>query len=149
MDHSDPEAEIALVNCRGHRLTLKVQLDIAVFTGCYSSLQRKRDLRVDIGWLSRDQRGAGHRVHVGRVELCHHNGVCPGRVGDAEAENAILETGPGVDGRKPVKTLVPLLVGIAVAPVDDLLGRYGLFPYEGEIAGSRSCFYERFIPIFL
>jgi hypothetical protein len=88
-------------------------------------------------------------MHVGRVELGHHHRVCPGRVGNTKPEYAILETGPGVDRREPVKRLVSLLVGVTVAPVDNLLGRYGLFPYEGEITGSRSCLDERFIPIFL
>jgi len=36
-------------------------------------------------------------MHVGRVELGHHDGVCPGRVGHAEPEDAILKTSACVD----------------------------------------------------
>jgi hypothetical protein len=86
-------------------------------------------------------------MHVGRIELGHHHGVRPGRVGHAEPEYAILKAGPCVDRREPVKTLVTLLVGIAVTPVDDLLGRYGLFPYKGEVTCSGSCLYELVVPI--
>ena len=42
-------------------------------------------------------------MHVGRVELGHHHGVGPGGVGNAQAQDAILETGPGVDRSEPVE----------------------------------------------
>ena len=85
-------------------------------------------------------------MHVSRIELGYHYGVSPGRVGDAQPEYPILETCPCVDGGEPVKGLVPLLVGIAITPIDDLLGRDGLFPYKGEVTASGSCLYE-LIPI--
>jgi len=88
-------------------------------------------------------------VHVGGVELGHHNTICPGRVGDGQPEDAILETSACVDGRKPVKRLVALLVGIAVTPVDDLLSWDGFFPDQIVIESCGPCLYERFIPIFL
>jgi len=75
-------------------------------------------------------------VHVGRVELGHNHGVCPGGVRDAQPKYAILEARPGIDRGEPVKTLVPLLVGIAITPIDNLLGRDGLFPYKGEVTAS-------------
>ena len=97
LDDGNPQGEVALVNCRRHRLTLKVQLDIAIFPGCYGRLKGKRDLSIYVGRLSRYQRRRGNRMHVGRVELGHHNAVCPGRVGHAKPEYAILKTCPCVD----------------------------------------------------
>ena len=72
-------------------------------------------------------------MHVGGVELCHHDRICPGRVGHAEPEDAVLKPCGGVDGREPVKRLVALLVGVTIPPVDDLLGRDCLLPYEIEV----------------
>ena len=72
-------------------------------------------------------------MHVSRIELCNDNGVCPGGVGDAQPEDPILKTCSGIDGGEPVKRLVPLLVRIAITPVDNLLSRYCLFPDEGEV----------------
>ena len=72
-------------------------------------------------------------MHVSGVDLCHHDRVCPGRIGDAQTQYAILKAGPGVDGCKPVKALVSLLVRIAITPVDNLLSWDGLLPYEVEI----------------
>ena len=103
LDDGDPQGEVALVYSGSRALSLEMELDIAIFPGCYGSLQRQRDLRVDVGWLSRCQTGGRHGVHVGGVELGHHNAVCPGRVGHAEPEDAILETGPGVDRSEPVE----------------------------------------------
>jgi len=95
-----------------------VQLHIAILTGGDGRLKGQRNLGVNICGLCCHQSCTRDRVHVGRVELGHHNGVCPGRVGDGQPEDAILETGPGVDGREPIEGLVSLLVGIPVAPVD-------------------------------
>ena len=72
-------------------------------------------------------------MHVSRIELCNDNGVCPGRVGNAQAKNAILKTCAGVDGGEPVERLVPLLVRIAITPVDNLLGWDCLLPYESKV----------------
>ena len=72
-------------------------------------------------------------MHVSRIELCNDNGVCPGGVGDAQPEDPILKTCAGIDGGKPVEGLVPLLVRIAITPVDNLLGWDCLLPYEGEV----------------
>ena len=72
-------------------------------------------------------------MHVSRVELCNNNGVGPGRVGHAQPENTVLETSTGIDSGEPVKRLVPLLVRIAITPVDNLLSGNCLLPYEGEV----------------
>jgi len=117
-----------------------MELDIAILTGCDGRLQRKRDLRVNVTWLSRRETGCRCRVHVSRVELGHHDAIGPGGVCNAKPENAVLEACGSVDGRPPVERLITLLVGVAVAPVDNLLSWDGLFPYEVEVA---------VIPIFL
>ena len=134
MNDGDSEREITLVNSSSRTLGLEMQLDITILTGCDSSLKGKRDLRIYICWLCRGQIRRCGGVHVGRVELGHHNGVCPGGVCNAQTKNAILKSGPGIDGRKPVEALVPLLVGVAISPVDNLLSRDCLLPYKGEIA---------------
>ena len=75
-------------------------------------------------------------MHVGRVELGHYHGVGPGRIGHAQTQYAVLETGPGVNGGEPVKALVSLLVRVAITPVDNLLSWDGFLPYEIEIESS-------------
>ena len=141
MNDGDSEREITLVNSSSRTLGLEMQLDITILTGCDSSLKGKRDLRIYICWLCRGQIRRCGGVHVGRVELGNDHGVGPSRVCNAPPEDAILEPGPGIDGCEPVEGLVPLLVGIAITPVDDLLGRDSLFPYKGEVASSGSCLY--------
>ena len=72
-------------------------------------------------------------MHVSRVELCNNNGVGPGGVGDAQTEDTVLKPCSGIDGGEPVKRLVPLLVRIAITPVDNLLGWDCFLPYKGEV----------------
>lgn len=72
-------------------------------------------------------------MHVGCIELCNNDRIRPGRVGNAQTKNTVFKTGGTVNGREPVKTLVALLVGVAITPVNYLLGRDGLFPYEGKV----------------
>jgi len=72
-------------------------------------------------------------MHIGRVELCNNNGVGPGRVGNAQPKDTVFKAGSGVNGRKPVKALVSLLVGIAISPVNNLLSWNGLFPNKGKV----------------
>ena len=82
-------------------------------------------------------------MHVGRIELGHHNAIRPGRVGHAEAQNAILKAGPGVDRGEPVKRLVSLLVGIAISPVDRLFlyfYRPGLYLQPLGLADALACY---------
>jgi len=120
-----------------------MELDIAILPGCDGSLQRKRNLRVDIGRLGRCKVGCGGRVHVGRVELGHHHGVGPGRVRDAQPQYAILETSPGIDRGEPIEGLVSLLVGIAVTPVDRLFlyfYRPGLYLQPLGLADALACY---------
>ena len=74
-----------------------MELDIAILTGCDGRLQGQGDFSVDIGRLSRGQIRRRHRVHIGRVELGHHHTIRPGRVGDGQPEDAILETSACVD----------------------------------------------------
>ena len=57
-------------------------------------------------------------VHVGGIELCHYDGVGPGRVSDAQPQNAVFNIGPQISTGKPIEALVTLLVRIAVTPVD-------------------------------
>ena len=82
-------------------------------------------------------------MHVGRVELGHHDGVGPGRIGDGQPEDTILETSAGVDRGEPVKRLVSLLIGIAVAPVDRLFlyfYRPGLYLQPLGLADALACY---------
>ena len=74
-----------------------MQLDIAVLTGGDGRLEGQRDLGIYVGRLSYGQTGRSRSVHVGRVELGHHYRICPGRVGDGQPEDAILETSACVD----------------------------------------------------
>ena len=120
-----------------------MQLDIAVLTGGDGRLEGKGSFCVDIGGLSRYQSCRRGGVHVGRVELGHHNAICPGRVGDGQPEDPILETGPGVDRREPIKRLVSLLVGVAVSPVNRLFlyfYRPGLYLHPIGVAGALACY---------
>ena len=75
-------------------------------------------------------------MHVSGIELGHHYRIGPGRVRDAQPEDSILKPGPGVDRGEPVERLVPLLVGIAITPIYNLLGRYGLLP-DKRVVTSR------------
>ena len=83
-------------------------------------------------------------MHVRGIELCNNDRIGPGRVRNTQTKNAVLETCASVNCGEPVKRLVALLVGIAVTPVNYLLGRNGLLPYEGEVPPGGSCFYELF-----
>ena len=144
MDNGYPEREVALIDRGGRALSLEVQLNIAIFPGCDGSLEGKRYFGVYIGRWGRCEVSRGRGVHVGCIEFCNHYGVGPGRVSDTQTKNAVLETCSSVYGCEPVKALVPLLVGVAITPVNYLLGRDGLFPYEGEVTASGSCLYELF-----
>ena len=57
-------------------------------------------------------------MHVGGIELGHHDAVGPGRIGDGESQNAVFNIGAQVGSREPIEALVTLLVRIAVTPVD-------------------------------
>jgi hypothetical protein len=126
-----------------------VELDIAVLTGGDGRLKGQRDLSIYVARLGYGQTGRSRSVHIRRVELGHYNGVGPGRVGDGQPEDAIFKTGPGVDRGKPVKRLVPLLVGIAVSPVDRLFlyfYRPGLYLQPLGLAEALACYQGGFTP---
>ena len=57
-------------------------------------------------------------MHVSGIELCHHDAVGPGRVGDGEPQNAVFNIGAQISRCKPIEALVTLLIWVAVTPVD-------------------------------
>ena len=83
-------------------------------------------------------------MHERSLKLCNHYAVGPGGVGDRKKKDPVFESGPGVHRGKPVEGLVPLLVGIAVTPVNHLLRGDRLLPYKGEVPGTGVTFYELF-----
>jgi hypothetical protein len=120
-----------------------VQLDVRILTGSDGRLKGQRHLCVDVGGLRSGETRRIRGMHVGRVELGHHHGVGTGRVGDAQPEDAILKSGPRVDGSPPIEGLVPLLVGIAISPIERLFlyfYRPGLYLHPLGVAEALACY---------